>query len=86
MFATEKQSKSSKQLLTVSENVSVQAEQIKSDINNQKQKSDDIVSIIKQIQKTTEELMISSEDMEASISTLSTDAKTLLTEIEKFKI
>ena len=86
MLATEEQSKSGKQLLTVSENVSVQAEQIKSDINNQKQKSDDIVSIIKQIQKTTEELMISSEDMEESISTLSTDAKTLLTEIEKFKI
>lgn len=86
MLATEEQSKSNKQLSTISENVSVHAEQITSDINNQKQKSDDIVNIMKQIQKTTEELMISSKDMETKITTLSKDANTLLTEIQKFKI
>ena len=86
MLATEEQSKSNKHLLTISENVSVQADQITSDINNQKQKSDDIVKIMEQIQKTTEELMTSSKDMEESIGTLSTNAKTLLAEIQKFKI
>lgn len=86
MLATEEQSTSNKQLSTVSENVYIQSEQITSDINNQKQKSDDIVRIMEQIQKTAEELMASSKDMEESIGTLSTDAKTLLIEIQKFKI
>jgi len=86
MLATEEQSRSNKQLSTVAENVSAQAEQINSGINIQKQKSDEIVNIMKQIQKATEELMTSSRDMEGSIGALSADARTLFTEIQRFKI
>jgi len=83
---TEEQFKSSKQISIISENVSKQAEQITFAINSQKQKSAEIVSTMEKIQKTTADLMASATETDRSISSLSKDAKTLLTEIQKFKV
>ena len=83
---TEEQFKSSKQISIISDNVSKQAEQITFAINSQKQKSAEIVSTMEKIQKTTADLMASATEMDRSISSLSKDAKTLLTEIQKFKV
>jgi len=83
---TEEQFKSSKQISIISENVSKQAEQITFAINSQKQKSTEIVSTMEKIQKTTADLIASATEMDRSISSLSKDAKTLLTEIQKFKV
>ncbi len=83
---TEEQFKSSKQISIISDNVSKQAEQITFAINSQKQKSAEIVSTMEKIQKTTADLMASATEMDRSISFLSKDAKTLLTEIQKFKV
>lgn len=83
---TEEQFKSSKQISIISDNVSKQAEQITFAINSQKQKSAEIVSTMEKIQKTTADLIASATEMDRSISSLSKDAKTLLTEIQKFKV
>ncbi len=83
---TEEQFKSSKQISIISDNVSKQAEQITFAINSQKQKSTEIVSTMEKIQKTTADLIASATEMDRSISSLSKDAKTLLTEIQKFKV
>lgn len=83
---TGEQFKSSKQISIISDNVSKQAEQITFAINSQKQKSAEIVSTMEKIQKTTADLMASATEMDRSISSLSKDAKTLLNEIQKFKV
>lgn len=84
--ATEEQSKGSKQVKSVSENVSRQAEQITLAINSQKQKSEEIVINMEMIQKTTADLIASAAEMERNIGSLSNDAGTLLTEMQKFKV
>lgn len=83
---TEEQFNSSKQISIISDNVSRQAGQITFAINSQKQKSAEIVSTTEKIQKTTADLIASATEMDRSISSLSKDAKTLLTEIQKFKV
>jgi len=83
---TEEQFNGSKQISIISDNVSKQAGQITFAINSQKQKSAEIVSTTEKIQKTTADLIASATEMDRSISSLSKDAKTLLTEIQKFKV
>jgi methyl-accepting chemotaxis protein len=75
-----------KQISSVSENVSNRAKQIKVIMESQKLKSNEIIINIEKIQKTTAELSTSVREMDKGISSLNKDAKTLLTELQKFKI
>lgn len=84
--ATQEQHKSNKQMTSISENVSKQAEQISSAINAQKQKSEEIVRNMEKIKATTGDLILSAEEMDRSIKSLSRDAETLLSEMKKFKV
>ncbi len=84
--STEDQFQSNKQMLSFYHNVSEQTGQITSSINNQKQKSSEIVMNMEKIRKTTSDLMKSASEMDASISSLSKDARTLLAELQKFKV
>jgi methyl-accepting chemotaxis protein len=83
--ATAEQADSSRRIAAVSENVSRQAAQIASAIGSQKQKSDDIVQFTDRIQKTTADLVASAGEMNKSIQSLSSDARTLTNELSKFK-
>jgi methyl-accepting chemotaxis protein len=83
---TERQSKSIKQISYISENVSGQAKQIHVEMAKREVMNKEIVVAIEKIQTTTAALVQSAKEMNSDIESLSTDAKTILTEIKKFTV
>lgn len=84
--ATEWQSKSIKQISHFSENVSGQAKQIHIDMDNQKKLGNEIIFAIEKTQKTTAALVNATAEIDNNIKSLTNDAKSLLTVINKIRV
>lgn len=83
---TERQSESIKQISYISENVSEQAQQIHVELAKRERMNEEIIVAIERVQSTTEALVQSATEMNRDIESLSTDTKTILTEIKKFQV
>jgi methyl-accepting chemotaxis protein len=83
---TERQSRSIKQISYISENVSGQARQIHFEMAKREVMNKEIIVAIEKIHTTTAALVQSATEMNSEIESLSTDAKTILTEIKKFTV
>ncbi|MEJ2695025.1 MAG: methyl-accepting chemotaxis protein [Candidatus Sulfobium sp.] len=84
--ATNEQKGGSRQMAAVTENVTQQAGQIAEATGRQKQKSIEIVKSMEKIRSTTDNLIGSSNDMNAVITSLKEEALNLLTELQKFQV
>lgn len=84
--ATREQKEGSRLITKVIENVTYQASQIAVATGRQKEESEKILQSMDKINKETGKLVGSSEDMNAVITSLKTEAMKLQAELQKFKI
>ncbi|MBI4684035.1 MAG: HAMP domain-containing protein [Nitrospirae bacterium] len=84
--ATAEQSEASKHISKASGNVSQQAEQIADATAKQQEKSKEIVSSIESIKKIAAESVNISNQMNAAVRSMEEEAKSLLLELQKFKV
>ncbi len=84
--ATNEQFQASKQMAMVSENVAGQASHINDAIENQKQQSGEILKSMESVRQTMGDLTASVADMDKSITSLKEDARTLLSELQRFTL
>ncbi len=84
--ATGEQSGGSRQISEAITNVSHQAEQIANATSRQKAKSKEIVSSIESIKKIAGESVSIANEMNSTVKSMSEEAKSLLAELEKFKV
>lgn len=84
--ATSEQSAGSRQITEVIGNVSHQAEQIASSTASQKEKSREMVHSIDSIKRIAADTVNITNDMNFAVKSMEDEAKTLLTELQRFKV
>lgn len=84
--ATSEQSIGSKQISETIENVSLQAEQIAGATSKQREKSKEIVKAIENIKKIAGESVSTAGEMNSFTKVMEEEAKTLLAELQRFKV